>query len=58
MRVEAPADVDRVELVVDGRTVARVPSPFVASWTLEPGEHVLVARARGLTSAPVAVAVQ
>lgn len=58
VRVEAPADVDRVELVVDGRVVARVASPFVASWTLEPGDHVLVARARGVASTPVTVAVQ
>jgi penicillin-binding protein 1C len=59
VRVEAPSEVDRVELLVDGRPVARVGAPFLASWVVEPGEHVLVARAAGgVTSAPVSVAVE
>jgi penicillin-binding protein 1C len=59
VRVEAPGDVDRVELLVDGRRVARVGAPYVARWTIEPGEHVLVARGPGgAESAPVAVRVE
>ncbi len=58
VRVEAPSDADRVELIVDGRAVATVAAPFVADWTLTPGNHVLVARAGSARSAPVTVAVQ
>jgi len=58
VRVEAPADVQRVELVVDGRPVARVGTPFVARWALSAGHHVLVARAGVSESPPVAVAVE
>ena len=56
VRVDAGGDVRRVELVVDGRPVARVAAPFVARWTLAPGDHVLVARAEsGAQSAPVSL---
>jgi penicillin-binding protein 1C len=58
VRVEAPADVGRVELWVDGRAVTRVGAPFVARWALATGRHVLVARAGASQSAPVAVAVE
>ena len=45
--------------VVDGQTVAHAGAPFVARWMLAPGDHVLVARARGgAESPPVAVTVQ
>jgi penicillin-binding protein 1C len=52
VRVDAGGDVRRLELVVDGRPVARVGAPFVARWTLEPGDHVLVARAEGGAESP------
>jgi penicillin-binding protein 1C len=52
VRVEAPRGVDRVELIVDGRPVARVGAPFVARWTIAPGEHVLVARGEGGAESP------
>jgi len=48
----------RVELLVDGRAVARIGAPFVARWALTPGHHVLVARADGEQSPPVTVAVE
>jgi penicillin-binding protein 1C len=49
VRIDAPAAIDRVELFVDGRPIARVGAPFVASWTITPGDHVLVAQAAGAT---------
>ena len=52
VRVDAPRGVDRVDLLVDGRRVARVGSPFVARWALVPGEHVLVARGEGGAESP------
>jgi penicillin-binding protein 1C len=52
VRVDAPRGVDRVELLVDGHRVARVGSPFVARWTLAPGDHVLVARGEGGGESP------
>jgi penicillin-binding protein 1C len=52
VRVDAPRGVDRVDLLVDGRRVARVGSPFVARWGLTPGEHVLVARGEGGAESP------
>jgi penicillin-binding protein 1C len=59
VRIDAGRDVRRVELVVDGRPVARVGAPFVAPWTISPGDHVLVARADGgAESAPLSVHVQ
>ena len=58
VRVDAPAGVERVELLVDGRPVARVGSPFVARWTLTPGEHVLVARSGSEESPAVSLRVQ
>jgi penicillin-binding protein 1C len=58
VRIDAPAEVQQVEIVVDGRTVARVPAPFVARWPLSSGRHVLVARADGAQSPPVAFAVE
>jgi penicillin-binding protein 1C len=60
VRIDAGAGVRRVDLVVDGRPVARVGPPFVASWTLAPGDHVLVARADdgGAESAPLSVHVE
>ncbi|MGH7294298.1 MAG: penicillin-binding protein 1C, partial [Polyangiaceae bacterium] len=59
VRLEAPPEAERVELLVDGRAVARVGAPFLASWVIVPGEHVLVARGPGgATSAPVSVEVE
>lgn len=46
-------------LLVDGRAVDSVRSPFVASWQLVPGEHVFVARTNdGATSEPLRVRVR
>lgn len=45
VRVDAPAGVRRVELLVDGRSVARAAAPFVLAWTIAPGQHVMTARA-------------
>ncbi len=59
VRVEAAAGVKRVGLLVDGRPVADVRSPFVASWPLSPGDHVLSAVADdGARSAPVSIRVE
>jgi penicillin-binding protein 1C len=52
VRVDAPLGIGRVDLLVDGRRVARVGSPFVARWTLTEGEHVLVARGEGGAESP------
>ena len=58
VRVEAKATAGRVDLRVDGRVVSSVGSPYVTSWQLTPGEHVLVAEGRGMTpSAPVRIEV-
>jgi penicillin-binding protein 1C len=48
IRVDAPRGVERVDVRVDGRVVARVGAPFVASWAIVPGEHVLTAEAGGM----------
>jgi penicillin-binding protein 1C len=62
VRVEADDAVHAVELLVDGRVVGRMGSPFVAWWTLSPGDHVLVARAQGAAraaqSAPTSIRVR
>jgi penicillin-binding protein 1C len=59
VRVEASAGVKRVGLLVDGRDVADMRSPFVASWPLSPGEHVLAAVADdGARSAPISIRVE
>ncbi|MGH7436109.1 MAG: penicillin-binding transpeptidase domain-containing protein, partial [Polyangiaceae bacterium] len=43
-RVDAPAGVESVEMVVDGHPLPPLRSPFVARWTLAPGDHVMIAR--------------
>ncbi len=59
VRVEASSGVKRVGLLVDGRDVADMRSPFVASWPLSPGEHVLAAVADdGARSDPVSIRVE
>lgn len=58
-RVEAPEGAHEVRLRVDGEVTARVPFPYVASWPLSLGPHVIVAEASGLApSNPVHVLVQ
>jgi penicillin-binding protein 1C len=58
-RVDAPAGVDSVEMVVDGSPLARLHSPFVARWPLAPGDHVMVARSDDArASEPVRVHVE
>ncbi len=48
VRVEAPdGAAGLVALKVDGRVVARAPSPYVVGWTLEPGAHEMIAEAEG-----------
>ncbi|HEY8039321.1 MAG TPA: penicillin-binding protein 1C [Polyangiaceae bacterium] len=59
VRLDVPGGVERVDLLVDGRPVARVGAPFVVRWALATGDHVLVARADGGgASAPVSVNVE
>lgn len=59
IRVDAPTGADAVDVRVDGRLLARVGSPFVARWTISPGDHVLTAEIAGLEpSAPVHVTVE
>ncbi|MEO6418941.1 MAG: penicillin-binding transpeptidase domain-containing protein, partial [Polyangiaceae bacterium] len=59
LRVEAPPGASEVRLRVDGRIAASVAFPFVASWPLSVGEHVIIAEAGGLpSSAPVHVTVE
>jgi penicillin-binding protein 1C len=58
-RVDVPAGVESVEMVVDGRPLGRLRSPFVARWPLAPGDHVMVARSDDApTSEPVRVHVE
>lgn len=58
-RVDAPSGVESVEMLVDGRPLARMHSPFVARWPLAPGDHVMVARSDDArTSEPVSVHVE
>jgi len=56
--VVAPQGAEEVSLLVDGAPVARARSPFDLRWTLEPGDHILVARSGGQQSAPVTVHVR
>ena len=59
VRVTAPAGVREIVLRVDGAVAARGHTPFVATWTLEPGEHTLLAEASGAGAAePVHIAVR
>jgi penicillin-binding protein 1C len=51
-RVEAPAGASEVRLRVDGRAAAQLPFPYVTSFPLAPGEHVILAEATGLGSSP------
>ena len=58
VRVEAPGAAGLVALRVDGRVVARAPSPYVVGWPLEKGQHEMVAESAGLAaSGPVRVRV-
>jgi penicillin-binding protein 1C len=58
VRVEAKDTLRRVDLRIDGKVVSSVGSPYVTSWQLAPGEHVLVAEGPGMTpSAPVRIEV-
>jgi hypothetical protein len=59
VRVDAGAGVGNVRLLVDGRAITQVGAPFVASWPLAPGEHVLTAMAQeGTRSDPVTIRVE
>ena len=44
VRLAVPEGTREVSLLVDGRVVDRVRSPFIASWPLVPGEHTLLAK--------------
>jgi penicillin-binding protein 1C len=58
VRVEAPGAAGLVALKVDGRVIARAPSPYVVGWPLEKGSHELVAESAGLAaSTPIRVRV-
>ena len=60
--VELTAEVDppvgEVRWLVDGREVSRNEWPYTGSWTLEPGEHHVVAVAGDRRSEPVSFAVR
>ena len=59
IRVDAPAGASSVDVRIDGHLLARVESPFVATWSIAPGDHVLTAEASGLEpSEPVHVRVE
>lgn len=60
--VELTAEVDppvgEVQWLVDGREVSRSEWPYTGAWTLEPGEHHVVAVAGDRRSEPVSFAVR
>jgi penicillin-binding protein 1C len=58
VQVVAPASVQPVQLLVDGRRVAQNDSDGAPSWKLDPGEHELVAAVGDRRSAPVRVYVR
>jgi penicillin-binding protein 1C len=59
VRVDAGSGVGNVRLLVDGRAFAQVGAPFIASWPLAPGQHVLTAVAQeGTRSDPVTIRVE
>jgi hypothetical protein len=59
VRVDAGSGVGYVRLLVDGRAIAQVGAPFVASWPLAPGEHVFTAVGQqGTRSDPVTIRVE
>ncbi len=57
LRCAVPGRPSDVTWRVDGRELARPPSPYAASWALEPGRHVITVEAGGGRSAPVTVEV-
>ncbi len=58
VQIVAPGHAREATLVVDGQQVARVGSPFDASWALREGDHDLVAEVDGARSAAVRVTVR
>ena len=58
LRARAPAGVPRLAFLVDGKLVAHARAPFVAPWSLEPGEHVLWVEASGRKSEKVRFSVR
>ena len=59
VRIAARPGTSTVDLVVDGRVVARVGPPYIASWALAPGEHTFSAVAPNLPpSEPVRLTVE
>jgi penicillin-binding protein 1C len=52
VRVEAPGASGLVALKVDGRVVARAPSPYVVGWPLARGSHEMIAEGDGLAPSP------
>jgi penicillin-binding protein 1C len=58
VHIVAPERAREATLVVDGQAIARVAAPFEASWTLEAGEHDLVAEVDGARSPSVRVTVR
>ncbi|MGZ3454761.1 MAG: penicillin-binding protein 1C [Polyangiales bacterium] len=58
IEVVAPAGVKEVTLVVDGVAFATKKRPFVFDWPLAVGKHVVLARAGGVDSTPIAIAVR
>lgn len=58
LRAAVDRDVPQVLWYVNGVEVALSDPPYVARWPLEPGEHVIVAEAAGVRSAPVRIFVR
>jgi len=58
VRVTAPAGARAVTLRVDGEPAASLAPPFVYSWQLSRGDHVLLAEGDGAPSEPVHVKVE
>jgi hypothetical protein len=54
-----PAEASAAALYVDGRKAGALAGPpWIFDWILEPGEHVLAARAGGAETSPVTIFVE
>jgi penicillin-binding protein 1C len=58
IEVVAPSGVKEVALVVDGAVFATKKRPFLFDWPLAVGSHVVLARAGGVDSSPIAISVR
>jgi penicillin-binding protein 1C len=58
VHIVAPASAQAATLLVDGKPVPQPSSAGPPSWTLDPGEHEIVASVDGVRSRPVRVSVR